>query len=170
MALWKKEMKVVKCNTRKILLTRHRSSHPPALSLQLPPPFLFTSHPSTKVQELRNWRTWYSTEHKEFIPKPRGGNKGDLKEVLKYPPSPSLIIQSDQMQAQGLVPEQKWHNSVSLGPICLFKSLSQVLLSPLSPTTQDLHTHSSHTHHQKAPSLKVLLVWLVFHPWQLKRG
>lgn len=39
-ALGKKEMKVVKCNTRKVLLTRNRSLIPPALSLQLQPPFL----------------------------------------------------------------------------------------------------------------------------------
>lgn len=39
-AFWKKEMKVVKCNTRKVLLTRNRSLIPPASRLQLPSAFL----------------------------------------------------------------------------------------------------------------------------------
>ena len=81
------KMKAVKCNTRKVLLTRNRSLIPPALSLQLRPPFLrFTSHPSTKVQELSNRRTGHSTEC-SFSQNP-SGNKGDWEEIPKAPTLP----------------------------------------------------------------------------------
>lgn len=146
MALWKKEMKVVKCNTRKVLLTRHRSSHPPALSLQLPPPFLFTSHPSTNVEELRNWRTWYSTEHKEFIPKPRGGNKGDLKGSPEVPTLP----QSHYTKRPNAGPRtSSWAAMAQFSVIRPHLSIQVTFTSPPSPTIPhhtDLHTHSSHTH------------------------
>lgn len=50
------------------------------------------------------------------------------------------------MQNQGLVPEQKWHISVSLGPICL-KLLSQALVSFSSMPNTHIYIHtSSHTH------------------------
>lgn len=113
----KKEMKVVKCNTRKILLTRNRSLIPPALSLQLPPPFLkihFSSqYQCTGTKQLENVT---ALNTKELTPKPRGGNQGDL-EVLKYPHSPRFLHKGTKRRPKGWYPgAQMTHFSVHQAP------------------------------------------------------
>lgn len=53
--------------------------------------------------------------------------------------------------AQGLVPEQKWHISVSLGPICL-KLPSQALVFPQYPPT---HTYTHKLTHTTPKSFRL---------------
>lgn len=137
MALGKKEMKAVKCNTRKVLLTRNRGLTPPALfttAASFPKIHFSSQYQSTGAKQLEN-----VIQHRTVYPKTEVGIRWLRRN------SPMLIIQSDQMQDQGLVPEQKWHIPVSLGPICL-KLLSQALVSFSSMPTRHIYIHtSSHT-------------------------
>lgn len=85
--------KVVKCNTRNVLLTRKRSSTPPASasSLQLQPPFLkihFSSLVPTGTKRLQ-----VSTE--QTLSPNRGDNRDGIQSPTRTHP-PTRLTQSNQ--------------------------------------------------------------------------